>query len=94
VRRERMQMPSKPVQSDSDRPAGRAARRVAAAEALRAGGPLRPDDRAEGCDHSIAEARAALGEERFAAARAAGRQMGQEQAVQEALGRAVPPENV
>jgi hypothetical protein len=89
-----MQMRSRPVQSDSDRPAKRSARLVGAAEALCGGGPLRPDDRAEGYDRSIAGAQAALGEEWLAAARAAGRQMGQEQAVQEALGRAVPPENV
>jgi hypothetical protein len=78
----------------SDRPAERAARLAGAAEAFRGGGRLRPDDRSEGYDRSIAEARAALGEERFAAAWAAGRQMGQEQAVREALGRAGPPENV
>jgi hypothetical protein len=87
-------MPSRPVQPDSDRPSERAARLAGAAEALRAVVPLRPNDRSEGCDRSIAEPWAALGEERFAAARAAGRQMGQEQAVQEALGRAGPPENV
>ena len=89
-----MQMPSRPVQSDSDRPAERAARLVGAAEALRGGGPLRPDYRSQVYDRSIAAARAALGEGRLAAAWAAGREMGQEQAVQEALGRAGPPENV
>jgi predicted ATPase/DNA-binding SARP family transcriptional activator len=42
-------------------------------------------------EREVAAARAALGEERFAAARAAGRALTMEQAVAEALGRAGPP---
>jgi len=67
------------------RPAG-AARLLGAADARRAalGAPVPPADRPE-LDRAVAAARAALGDERFAAAWAAGRSLSLGQAVDEAL---------
>jgi hypothetical protein len=66
--------------------AERAARLLGAAAALRerVGAPLRPRRRAH-VERAAAPARAVLGEERWAAAFAAGRAMTQQEAIAEAL---------
>ncbi len=70
----------------------RAARLLGAAEALRdhLGFPLPPDER-QAYECRLRDLQARLGAEPFAAARAAGRAMSPEQAIEEALAAEVPP---